>query len=124
VESESTARLWSIETFLRSSKNGEFATINPTQGLLFNEAEALAAIEAADQARGERTPAVEAHVRKHTGAHKPIPKYFPCFVMTHDLPEDQKICTKCPVPHALTRIGEDVRECYVFQPRKSVASSM
>jgi transposase len=109
---------WFKETFLRSSKKADFAAINPAQGLLFNEAEVLAAIEAADQARSERTSKVEAHVRKHTGGRKPIPKHFPRIVVTHDLPEEQKMCTKCPVPHPLTRIGEEVRECYVFQPPK------
>jgi hypothetical protein len=28
------------------------------------------------------------------------------------------MCTKCPVPHPLTQIGEEIRECYHFEPPK------
>jgi transposase len=109
---------WFKEHYFGSSKKTDFASVNADQRLLFNEAEVLAAIEAAEQADRQRTTKVEAHVRKHSGGRKAIPEHFPRTIVPHDLPEEQKICTKCPTPHALTRIGEEVRECYVFQSPK------
>jgi transposase len=109
---------WFKETFLRTAKKSDYATVNADQGLLFNEAEVLAAIEAADEARRARTTKVEAHVRKHTGGRKAIPKHFPRIVIEHDLPEEQKMCTKCAIPHPLTRIGTEERECYRFEAPK------
>jgi transposase len=104
--------------FGSSSQKTDFATINADQRLLFNEAEVLAAIEAADEAHRQRTTKVEAHERQHTGGRKAIPEHFPRILIEHDLPDAQKICTKCPTPHPLTRIGEEVRECYHFEPPK------
>ena len=71
----------------------------PIQAMLFNEAEVLAAIEAAEGAQRQRTTKVDAHERQHTGGRKAITKHFPRIEIPHDLPEAQKICTKCPVPH-------------------------
>jgi transposase len=61
---------------------------------------------------------MEAHVRKHTGGRKAIPKHFPRIVIEHALPEEQKMCTKCAIPHPLTRIGTEERECYRFEAPK------
>lgn len=104
--------------FGSSSQKTDAAAINPDQPMLFNEAEVLAAIEAAEQAQRQRSTKVEAHERQHTGGRKAIPKHFPRVEVAHDLPEAQKICTKCPVPHPLKRIGEETRECYRFEPPK------
>jgi transposase len=109
---------WFKEHYFGSPKKSDFTAVNADQRLLFNEAEVLAAIEAAEQADRERATKVEAHVRKHTGGRKAIPEHFPRIIVPHDLPEEQKICTKCATPHPLTRIGEEVRECYVFQAPK------
>ena len=104
--------------FGTSSQKTDAAAVNPDQSMLFNEAEVLAAIEAAEEAHRQRTTKVEAHERAHTGGRKAIPEHFPRIQIEHDLPEEQKICTKCPVPHPLKRIGQETRECYRFQPPK------
>lgn len=104
--------------FGASSQKQDAASVNPDQPMLFNEAEVLTAIEEAEEAQRQRTTKVEAHERKHTGGRKAIPKHFPRIPILHDLSEAQKMCTKCPVPHPLTRIGEETRECYRFEPPK------
>jgi transposase len=104
----------------RSTQSADAAEQNPDQAMLFNEAEVLAAIEAADEAHRQRTTKIDAHERKRSAdAHrKGIPDHFPRIEIEHDLPPDQKMCTKCAVPHPLTRIGQEVRECYRFEPPK------
>lgn len=104
--------------FGTSSQKTDAAATNPDQAMLFNEVEVLAAIEAAEEAQRQRTTKVDAHERQHTGGRKAIPQHFPRIEITHDLPEAQKICTKCPVPHPLKRLGKETRECYRFQPPK------
>jgi transposase len=104
--------------FGTSSQKTDAAAVNPDQSMLFNEVEVLAAIEAAEEAQRQRTTNVEAHERQHTGGRKAIPAHFPRIEIEHDLPEDQKICTKCPVPHPLKRMGRETRECYRYQPPK------
>jgi transposase len=101
-----------------SSQKSDFATVNPDQRLLFNETEVLAVIEAAEAAERQRTTKVGAHERKHTGGRKAIPEHFPRILIEHDLPEEQKMCTKCATPHPLTRIGKEVHECYRFEAPK------
>jgi transposase len=102
----------------RSIQTVDAAEENPDQKLLFNEAEVLAAIEAAEQAQAARTTKVEAHERKRSAdsGRKAIPEHFPRIVIEHDLPAQEKLCTKCAVPHPLTRIGQEERECYRFTP--------
>jgi transposase/regulator of replication initiation timing len=109
---------WMRAQFYGSRSQTDAASDSPDQRLLFNEAEVLAAIEAADEAHRNRTTKVAAHERPHTGGRKAIPAHFPRIEIEHDLPEDQKMCTKCPVPHPLTRIGGEKRECYRFEPPK------
>jgi len=88
--------------------------------MLFNEAEVLAAIEAADEAHRQRTTKIDAHERKRSAdaGRKAIPEHFPRIEIEHDLEPEQKLCTKCAVPHPLTRIGQEIRECYRFEPPK------
>jgi transposase len=100
------------------SQKQDAATVNPDQPLLFNEAEVLAAIAAADEAHQQRTTQVKAHEKKHTGGRKAIPKHFPRIPIEHDLPEEQKICTMCATPHPLERIGHELRECYRYEAPK------
>jgi transposase len=104
----------------RSTQSSDAAEQNPDQAMLFNEAEVLAAIEAADEAHRERTTKIDAHERKRSAdAHRhAIPEHFPRIEIEHDLPPEQKLCTRCAVPHPLTRIGQEIRECYRFEPPK------
>jgi transposase len=80
----------------------------------------LAAIEAADEAHRQRTTKIEAHERKRSpdSGRKAIPEHFPRIEIEHDLTPEQKMCTKCSTPHPLTRIGQEIRECYRFEPPK------
>jgi transposase len=109
---------WLKAQFFGRSTQQDACVLNPDQGLLFNEAEVLAAIEAAEAAHAARTKQVAAHERRHSGGRKAIPEHFPRIRIEHDLPEEQKLCTKCPVPHPLTRMGEERRECYRYEPPK------
>lgn len=104
----------------RSTQATDAAEQNPDQQMLFNEAEVLAAIEAADEAYRERTTQIAAHERKRSAdAHrKAIPDHFPRIEIEHDLQPEQKMCTKCAAPHPLTPIGQEIRECYRFEPPK------
>lgn len=104
----------------RSTHKSDAAEENADQRMLFNEAEVLAAIEAAEAAHAARTTTVDAHARKRSPdcGRKAIPEHFPRIVIEHDLPTEQKICTRCAVPHPLTRMGEQTRECYRFDPPK------
>jgi len=104
----------------RSTHKSEATAEHPDQRMLFNEAEVLAAIEAAEAAHAARTTKIDAHERKRSPdcGRKAIPEHFPRIVIEHDLPVEQKMCTKCAVPHPLTRIGEERRECYRFDPPK------
>jgi transposase len=104
--------------FGASSQKSDAALASADQGLLFNEAEVLAAIEAAELTARERTTKVGAHERPHTGGRKAIPEHFPRIRIEHDLPEAQKLCSCCSTPHPLTRMGHEVRECYRFEPPK------
>jgi len=91
---------------------------NVDQQMLFNEVEVLAAIETADEAHRQRSTTIDAHERKRSAdAHRmPIPEHFPRIEIVHDLAPDEKLCTRCTVPHPLTRIGQEIRECYRFEP--------
>lgn len=117
---EEEVRWLKAQYYGRSTQHTDAAEENSDQKMLFNEAEVLAAIEAAEEAHRERTTKVEAHERKRSpdSGRKAIPEHFPRIVIEHDLPPDQKLCTKCAVPHPLTRIGEEIRECYRFDPPK------
>ena len=117
---EEEVRWLKAQYYGRSTQQADAAEENSDQKMLFNEAEVLAAIEAAEEAHRERTTKVEAHERKRSpdSGRKAIPEHFPRIVIEHDLPDDQKLCTKCAVPHPLTRIGEETRECYRFEPPK------
>lgn len=109
---------WLKAQFFGRSTQQDAAVLNPDQGMLFNEAEVLAAIASAEAAHAARTQPVGAHERRHSGGRKAIPEQFPRIHIEHDLPAEQKLCTKCPVPHPLTRIGEETRECYRYEPPK------
>jgi predicted nuclease with TOPRIM domain len=110
---EEELRWLKAQYYGRSIQKSDLCEGNPDQQMLFNEAEVLAAIEAADQAHAARTSQVEAHERKRApdSGRKAIPDHFPRIEIEHDLPAESKMCTTCAVPHALTRMGQETREC-------------
>jgi transposase len=117
---EEEVRWLKAQYYGRSTQSTDAAEENPDQRLLFNEAEVLAAIEAADEAHRHRTTKIDAHERKRSAdaGRKAIPEHFPRIEIEHDLAPEQKMCTQCAVPHPLTRIGQEIRECYRFEPPK------
>ena len=117
---EEELRWLKAQYYGRSIQSSDLSEANPDQQMLFNEAEVLAAIEAAEQAQRERTTRVDAHERKRApdSGRKAIPEHFPRIQIEHDLPAEAKMCTKCAVPHELTRMGQETRECYRFTPPK------
>lgn len=92
--------------------------VSVDQQLLFNEAEVLAAIEAADAAHAARKTKIAAHEREHTGGRKAIPKSFPRIIIPHDVPESEKYCTQCPDRPALKYIGMEISEWYRYEQPK------
>lgn len=108
---------WFKAQFFGRSTQQDSAAVNPAQGYLFNEAEALATLQAAEAAQAARTE-VATHERRHGGGRKAISEHFPRIRIEHDLPEEQKLCTTCAIPHPLTRMGEETRECYRYEPPK------
>ena len=117
---EEEVRWLKAQYYGRSTQSTGAAEQNSDQQMLFNEAEVLAAIEAADEAHRQRTTKIEAHERKRSAdaGRKAIPDHFPRIEIEHDLEPEQKLCTKCAVAHPLTRIGQEIRECYRFEPPK------
>jgi transposase len=117
---EEEVRWLKAQYYGRSTQSTDAAEQNADQQMLFNEAEVLAAIEAADEAHRQRTTTIGSHERKRSAdAHrKAIPEHFPRVEIEHDLEPEQKMCKKCSVPHPLTRIGAEIRECYRFEPPK------
>src|SRR5262249_12532511 len=99
------------------SQKGALA-VSPDQKMLFNEAEVLAAIEAADAAHAARTTKIQEHERAHTGGRKAIPKHFPRILIPHDLPEQEKYCSHCAGHPALDYLGMEISECYRYDPPK------
>jgi len=117
---EEEVRWLKAQYYGRSTQSTDAAEQHADQQMLFNEAEVLAAIEAADEAHRQRTTKIDAHERKRSAdaGRKAIPEHFPRIEIEHDLEPEQKLCTKCAVPHPLTRIGQEIRECYRFEPPK------
>src|SRR6185437_11991211 len=82
---------WYKEQFFGRSSQKSPAEISAEQKLLFNEAEVLAAIEAADAAEAAHTTRIAAHERKaHSGGREKIPEHLPRKEIVHDLPNAQK----------------------------------
>jgi transposase len=105
------------QIFGRSSEKNS-SDVSADQQMLFNEAEVLAVIEAAERAHANRSTKVDAHERKHTGGRKAIPESFPRVPIEHDLPESDKVCTQCATPHPLTRMGAEICERYRYEAPK------
>lgn len=112
---EEEVRWLKAQVFGRSAEHRALE-LSPDQQLLFNEAEILAAIEAADAAHAARSTPIPAHERRHTGGRKAIPKHFPRREVAHDLPELEKVCPHDGTP--LERFGEEVCERYGYERPK------
>jgi transposase len=103
------------QLFGRSSEKS-MADVSPDQRMLFNEAEVLAAIAAADAQQS--TQSVAAHERNAKPGRKAIPEKFPRQQIIHDIPENEKVC---PVDgKRLVRIGEEILEQYEYTPPKLI----
>ena len=110
---------WYKEQFFGRSSQKSPADMAAEQKLLFNEAEVLAAIEAADAAHAARTTPIAAHERKrHSGGREAIPAQLPRKEIVHDLANEQKHCEHDGVCWAMERIGEEVSERYHYEPPK------
>ena len=101
------------QLFGRSSERLTEPTLSPDQQkMLFNEAEVLAAIEAAEALDAQRTTTVAAHernARPHTGGREPIPAHLPRKEIVHDeLPPQQKWCEHDGACWMRQRIGEEI----------------
>jgi transposase len=99
---------------------------------LFNEAEALADAEDAEEGEAsndgkerederdgedvEDEIEVPAHTRRR-GKRKPLPEALPRTEIVHDLAEHEKMCANDP-SHALVRTGERTCERLVYEPAK------
>lgn len=103
--------------FGRSSEKRDAAEVSSDQRMLFNEAEVLAAIAAADAAERAPTP-IAAHERKKKSGSKVIPAQFPREIVPHDLPESQKVCPHDGTP--LERMGAERAERYHFEAPKLI----
>jgi transposase len=103
------------QVFGRSSEKSS-ADVSPDQRMLFNEAEVLAAIAAADEKAG--TQSVAAHERKAKPGRKAIPDKFPRKQVMHDVPESEKVCPMDGTPRV--RIGEEISEQYEYTPPKLI----
>ncbi len=110
---------WFKEQFFGRSSEKSSSDISADQKMLFNEAEVLAAIEAADAAHISRTTKIEAHERKrHTGGREAIPQHLPRKDIAHDLPNAHKYCEHEGVCWAMECIGEEVSERYHYEAPK------
>ena len=120
---EEEVRFLKAQLYGRSSEKLPAQSVSPDQKILFNEAEVLAAIAAAEAAEQERTTTVAAHERKarpHSGGREPIPPHLPRQDIVHDLLVHEKWCTHEHegVCWARQRIGEEVSERYHYEAPK------
>ena len=83
----------------------------PEQGHLFNEAE----VEVAALATEERDAVlIPAHERKKRGR-RPLPDFLPVQEVLHDLPEEEKVCTR-DAEHRLVEISRETSDQLKFIP--------
>jgi len=108
---EEEIRWLKVQLLGRSSEKTPLEDINPDQGLLFNEAEALAT--AAKPVSVSIT--IPAHERGK-GGRKKLAAELPRVDVVHDLPEAQKVCAHDGV--ALERFGEEISEQLDYQPAR------
>jgi transposase len=110
---------WFKEQFFGRSSQKSSSDISADQKMLFNEAEVLAAIEAAEAAQAARSTTIQAHERKrHSGGREAIPAHLPRKDIPHDLPNAHKYCEHEGVCWAMDCIGEEVSERYHYEAPK------
>ena len=110
---------WYKEQFFGRSSQQSPQEMSAEQKMLFNEAEVLAAIEAAEAAHASGTTKIKEHERKvHTGGREAIPEHLPRKEILHDLPNEKKHCEHEGVCWAMERIGEEVSERYHYEAPK------
>ena len=117
---EEEVRWLKAQYYGRSTQSSDAAEQNADQQMLFNEAEVLAAIEAADEAHRERTTQIEAHERKRSadpGARRSRSTFRASRSSTIWRP-NRRCARSAPYRIRLTRIGQEIRECYRFEPPK------
>jgi transposase len=117
---EEEVRFLKDQIYGRSSEKLPGQGVSPDQTMLFNEAEVLAAIEAAE---AQRTTAVAAHERQkrpHSGGREAIPAHLPRMEILHDLPQHEKWCghEHEGVCWAKECIGRESSERYHYEPPK------
>ena len=102
----------------RYGRRSEKQTDDPT-GDLFNEAEALEALEQEAQAEQQDTPETEeityTRQKQNQAGRKPLPEHLPREVIEHDIPESDKVC---PCGETKQRIGGETSERLEFIPAK------
>ena len=110
---------WFKEQFFGRSSQKSSSDMNAEQKMLFNEAEVLAAIEAADAAHEACTTEIAAHKRKaHTGGREAIPAHLPRKDIVHDVPNETKHCEHEGACWCMDRIGEEISERYHYESPK------
>lgn len=100
-----------LHLFASSSEKLSSCDINALQGSLFNESENIADYHPSTV----ESVTIPEHKRKKKGRKK-IPKNLPRLDVIHDLPDEEKICSKDGSP--LTRIGEITSEQLDYVPAK------
>lgn len=110
---------WFKEQFFGRSSQKSSSEMNAEQKLLFNEAEVLAAIQAADAAHEAHTTEIAAYKRKaHTGGREAIPAHLPRKDIVHDVPNEAKHCEHEGACWCMDRIGEEISERYHYESPK------
>ncbi len=111
---ENLSELRTLREYIRLLKHLRFGRKSEQstdeQIRLFNEAESTA--EDTGEEEGDSIP-VEAHTRRKRGR-KPLPDWIERVEIVHDLPDDEKYCSRYRTP--LKRMGEEVCEQLEFIP--------
>jgi len=95
----------------RSSEKSS-TDVSPDQAMLFNEPEVLAAVSIALDNEADAVITIEEHERKKKPGKKAIPAEFPRVLVTHDIPESEKVCAHDGT--VLTVIGHESAERYDY----------
>jgi transposase len=107
---------WFKEQYFGRSSQKSASESSPDQKMLFNEAEALAAIEEAEAAHAARATQIAAHERKRgDGGREAIPEHLPRKQIVHDLPNAQKYCEHDGTCWEMDCIDREVSERYHYE---------
>ncbi|MEN8184861.1 MAG: IS66 family transposase [Myxococcota bacterium] len=112
------AEIAQLREYVRLLRHQRFGTksekVHPDQLLIFNEAEQELA-EAVAKAKDADEIPVPAHTRRK-GGRRPLPESLPCIEVVHDLPEEEKVCTRDG--SRLVEIGRERSEQLEIIPAK------